>query len=61
MKRALLSSMFIVSLIAAANASPFACPRVGGDLVHGMETSTDTLDQMASATTATRDIAMKAT
>lgn len=58
MKRALLSSMFLVSFIAAANAAPFVCPHVGGDLVYGLETSTDTLDQMASATIATRDIAM---
>ena len=41
-----------------ANAAPFSCPRKGGDLVFGQEANANSLDQMASNTISTRNVAM---
>ena len=48
----------MVLSLAAARAEPFQCPHSGGTFVYGLETASGTLDQMASSTIATRDIAM---
>jgi peptide/nickel transport system substrate-binding protein len=58
MKREFLASILLFGLTAAANAKPFQCPHVGGDLVFGQEANINTLDQMSSATISTRNIAM---
>jgi len=42
----------------AARAEPFKCPHVGGNFVFGQEANINTLDQMASSTISTRNIAM---
>lgn len=44
--------------VAAHAAQPFRCPHVGGDFAFGQEADADTLDQMASPTISTRNIAM---
>ncbi len=58
MRRELLASLLLLGLTAAAEAKPFECPRIGGDLVFGQEANINTLDQMSSATISTRNIAM---
>ena len=58
MKREFLALAVLCGLPFAANAEPFKCPHVGGDLVFGQEANINTLDQMASATISTRNIAM---
>jgi peptide/nickel transport system substrate-binding protein len=58
MQRAFLSWMLFIGLSTIGHAKPFVCPHVGGDLVFGQEANIDTLDQMTSATIATRNIAM---
>ena len=45
-------------LAGAAQAEPFKCPQTGGDFVFGQEANFNTLDQMASNTISTRNIAM---
>jgi peptide/nickel transport system substrate-binding protein len=58
MKRILLASILLSGLITAAEAKPFKCPHVGGDLVFGQEANINSLDQMSSAAISTRNIAM---
>ena len=58
MKHEFLASLLLFGLANAANAEPFKCPHIGGDLVFGQEANINTLDQMASATISTRNIAM---
>src|SRR4051812_42245807 len=41
-----------------ASAAPFKCPSVGGEFVFGQEANVNSLDQMASSTISTRNIAM---
>ena len=41
-----------------ASAAPFKCPRVGGEFVFGQEANVNSLDQPASNTISTRNIAM---
>ncbi|MCW3475569.1 ABC transporter substrate-binding protein [Limobrevibacterium gyesilva] len=41
-----------------ALAAPFKCPRVGGDFVFGQEANVNSLDQPASNTISTRNVAM---
>ena len=41
-----------------ARAEPFKCPHVGGSFVFAQEANINTLDQMASSTISTRNIAM---
>src|SRR5947209_8720800 len=49
-----------VALLAAGavRAEPFKCPKVGGNFVFGQEANVNSLDQMASTTISTRNIAM---
>jgi peptide/nickel transport system substrate-binding protein len=42
----------------AAEAAPFKCPHVGGDLTFGQEANVNSLDQHTSSTISTRNIAM---
>ncbi len=42
----------------AAHAAPFACPHKGGDLTFGQEANVNSLDQQASNTISTRNVAM---
>src|SRR5271165_2578183 len=58
MKHRLLSSILMASLMTAADAKPFTCPRVGGDLVYGQEANIDTLDEMTTPTISTRNIGL---
>jgi peptide/nickel transport system substrate-binding protein len=58
MKHQLLALLCLLGITAGAQAKPFACPRVGGDLIFGQEANINTLDQMSSATISTRNIAM---
>ncbi len=53
-------SVFTLALLcgAAARAAPFTCPHTGGDLVFGQEANVNSLDQQASNTISTRNIAM---
>ncbi len=46
------------ALAAPAQAAPFTCPHVGGDFVFGQEANVNSLDQHASNTISTRNIAM---
>ena len=46
------------SQTAAAPAAAFACPKTGGDLVFGGEAKVNSLDQYASNTISTRNVAM---
>ena len=57
MKVAWLASL-LAFMLTAADAKPFQCPHVGGDLVFGQEANINTLDQMSSAAISTRNIAM---
>ncbi len=41
-----------------ALAAPFSCPKKGGDLVFGQEANVNSLDQQASNTISTRNVAM---
>src|ERR1044072_8969805 len=41
-----------------ASAAPFKCPNVGGEFVFGQEANVNSLDQPASNTISTRNIAM---
>ncbi len=41
-----------------AFAAPFSCPKKGGDLVFGQEANVNSLDQQASNTISTRNVAM---
>ncbi len=60
MKRMLLASLGLGLAVAAphAEAAHFTCPHVGGNFVFGQEANINSLDQMASATISTRNIAM---
>jgi peptide/nickel transport system substrate-binding protein len=42
----------------SARAEPFRCPHVGGNFVFAQEANINTLDQMASSTISTRNVAM---
>ena len=42
----------------AASAAPFKCPQTGGEFVFGQEANVNSLDQPASNTISTRNIAM---
>lgn len=60
MKRMLLASLGAGLLLAAthAEAARFTCPHVGGNFVFGQGANINSLDQMASNTISTRNIAM---
>jgi len=45
-------------LAAPAQAAAFKCPHVGGDFVFGQESNVNSLDQQASSTASTRNVAM---
>ena len=45
-------------MAAPAIAAPFQCPKVGGEFTFGQEANVNSLDQMASNTISTRNIAM---
>ena len=47
-----------VALASPALAAPFSCPKKGGDLVFGGEAKVNSLDQYASNTISTRNVAM---
>jgi peptide/nickel transport system substrate-binding protein len=47
-----------LAFAAPAQAAPFTCPHVGGNFVFGQEANVNSLDQMASNTISTRNIAM---
>ena len=53
-------SLFTLALLASADvrAAPFTCPQTGGNLVFGQEANVNSLDQMASNTISTRNVAM---
>ncbi len=48
----------LLSMTEAGRAAPFHCPTMGGDFVFGQEANFNTLDQMTSSATSTRNIAM---
>lgn len=48
----------LIVTTASAQAAPFKCPHVGGNFVFGQEANVNSLDQMASGTISTRNIAM---
>jgi len=48
----------VIGLAAPALAAPFACPKKGGDLVFAGEAKVNSLDEMASSTISTRNVAM---
>ena len=52
-----LAAAFVCST-GLASAAPFKCPSVGGEFVFGQEANINSLDQMASSTISTRNIAM---
>ena len=54
--RTILTATLLAST--AANAAPFACPQKGGNLLFGQEANVNSLDQQASNTISTRNIAM---
>jgi peptide/nickel transport system substrate-binding protein len=61
MKRTFLASASLaagLALSAPAIAAPFQCPHVGGNFVFGQEANINSLDQIASNTISTRNIAM---
>ena len=53
-----LLTLAVLGAATAAQAAPFACPQKGGSLVFGQEANVNSLDQMASNTISTRNIAM---
>jgi len=52
-----LAAAFVCST-GLASAAPFKCPHVGGEFVFGQEANVNSLDQPASSTISTRNIAM---
>ncbi len=54
----LAGTAFALAALSGAQAAPFKCPKVGGDFVFGQEANVNSLDQMASNTISTRNIAM---
>ena len=62
MARAIFTPLGLAAALAltatAADAAQFKCPRVGGDFIFGQEANVNSLDQMASSTISTRNIAM---
>ena len=57
-RSALLLLTALASGSASALAAPFTCPRKGGELVFGQEANVNSLDQQASNTISTRNVAM---
>jgi peptide/nickel transport system substrate-binding protein len=57
MRAGLVAAMGLV-LAGPALGAPFTCPRTGGSLTFGQEANVNSLDQMASTTISTRNIAM---
>jgi peptide/nickel transport system substrate-binding protein len=57
MRRRLIPLLAVV-VSTAAHAAPFVCPHKGGDLVFGQEANVNSLDQQASNTISTRNVAM---
>ena len=53
----MIPALLLLSSTAAA-AAPFACPHKGGNLVFGQEANVNSLDQQASNTISTRNVAM---
>ena len=53
-------SFFLLVLLAgtSAQAAPFTCPQKGGNLMFGQEANVNSLDQQASNTISTRNVAM---
>ena len=60
MVRAKLASLGLAAALASggAQAAAFKCPATGGDFTFGQEANVNSLDQMASSTISTRNIAM---
>ena len=61
LRYAILSTVTALAGLAVAtsvSAEPFKCPHVGGNFTFGQEANINSLDQMASATISTRNIAM---
>ncbi len=62
MRRGSLTSFGLIAVLAAgpvaAHAEPFKCLRVGGNFTFGLENPIRTLDQMSSASGATRNVTM---
>jgi peptide/nickel transport system substrate-binding protein len=61
LRRAILSTACAAGLIVSAtsvSAETFKCPHVGGNFTFGQEANINSLDQMASSTISTRNIAM---
>ena len=53
-----LAATMALAVCATAHAKPFTCPHRGGDLVFGQEANVNSLDQHASNTISTRNIAL---
>src|SRR5215211_5852102 len=62
MRRGCLTPLLLLAVLSGlpqhSLADPFRCPRSGGTFTFGQEANFNTLDQMASATISTRNIAM---
>ena len=61
LRYAILSTVTALAGLAVAtsvSAEPFKCPHVGGNFTFGQEANVNSLDQMASSTISTRNIAM---
>jgi peptide/nickel transport system substrate-binding protein len=62
LRRVILSSIYAAAGLAAiatpVSAETFKCPHVGGNFTFGQEANINSLDQMASSTISTRNIAM---
>jgi peptide/nickel transport system substrate-binding protein len=62
MRRGCLTPLLLLAVLSGlpqqSLADPFKCPRIGGTFTFGQEANFNTLDQMASATISTRNIAM---
>ena len=61
LRYAILSTVTALAGLAVAtsvSAEPFKCPHVGGNFTFGQEANINSLDQMASSTISTRNIAM---
>ncbi len=58
MTRGVIPALAVLLAATGAQAAPFACPHKGGDLIFGQEANVNSLDQMASNTISTRNVAM---
>jgi peptide/nickel transport system substrate-binding protein len=58
MTRSAILLLTAMASIGTASAAPFACPKKGGTMVFGQEANVNSLDQQASNTISTRNVAM---